>query len=167
MHSCSALSESLCKLTSSAVGSSFPNRHLNFKPSDNANSTVSIALIFPFSRGPYSAELQVCLHITLAGGSWSDALDMEAGTVWVNSNQSVTVPCGDVESSQDISRMYYMRDTGYILANSTNEELTTNISLSDINKQICCLVDDAIFPEPQEYCYNIMESCKLHVIYAA
>ena len=75
----------------------------------------------------------------------------------MNGNDSVTVPCGHLEPNQNTSLTYYVHDTGHILASSVNNTLTLNISLSDVNKHICCVVDTE--PEPQEHCYQIMESC--------
>ena len=83
----------------------------------------------------------------------------------MDGSESVIIPCGHVlETDQVVSLIHYTNasDVGNILANNiTNEEeLTIDISLSDVNSDICCLVrgnDTAL--ESQELCYQIMESC--------
>ena len=83
----------------------------------------------------------------------------------MDGSESVLIPCGHVlETDQVVSLILYtnVSDAGHVLANNITyeEELTINISLSDVNSYICCLVSgNNTTLESQELCYQIMESC--------
>ena len=83
----------------------------------------------------------------------------------MDGSESVSIPCGHIlESNHAVSLIQFtnMSDAGHVLANNiTNEEeLTINISLSDVNSYVCCLGHGkGTMLETQELCHQIKESC--------
>ena len=80
-------------------------------------------------------------------------------------NETVTIPCGDLEPnehmSEHMSLTYYVRESGLTLATSIRGKLRIDISLSDVKNHVCCRADNSTSAavKPHEQCYQILETC--------
>ena len=85
----------------------------------------------------------------------------KAGTCWVTENETVTIPCGDLEPNEHMSLTYYVQESGLTLATSVREKLRIEISLSDVKNHVCCRADNSTYAavKPHEQCYQILETC--------